>query len=490
MILLIVSLTTSTLSIVAYIAGNQFRTVLLDSTLVVCRNLSFDVSDVAREELLINSIYANTRQVIKGFQQRNVTGLENAFVVYRTGEIVAHSNSQLTGTRLSPKKITLYSKFKKIQQLDTQDSLIFVDPITINYQNRDFFLGFSVFEFNRKKIFGPIDSFLWDFWIISIVFIVLGFFAAVVFASRMSRPIEILARAAESIGRGKLGAQVKITKSDEIGKLADTFNQMSSQLADSQKQKIIEATIHKEMEIAKDIQMSMLPANDIMGPWEFRGFMKTADDVGGDYYDCIEVVNNREKNWWFLIGDVSGHGLTAGLTMLMAQTSVSTALAMKPAIGSREFFTIVNAVLYQNIRKLRQQRYMTATFLRSDSKGNIQYSGLHLDLLVYRKKKNTVELFETDGLWLGIEPDVKPFTTIRKLKLNKGDVLFLFTDGMVEAMNSSQNMFSQERLVKVIQNHSLGPLDKLESKILNELEKFCQTTSYEDDITFTMIRKL
>lgn len=489
-ILLLVLLTMGSLLTLSYIAGFQFRNILLKSTLVVCRNLSYDLSDVAREELLINSIYVNTKQVIDSFQKREVNGLENAYVVYKNGIIVAHTNPERTGKKISKSLKSKYSKFKKIRKIDNKDSLTFVDPILIHYEGQDYFLGYSVFEFNRKKIFGPIDDFLAQFWTIAILFFIAGLVIAIIFASRLSRPIEELAKVAELVGQGQLGLQVNIQKSDEIGKLADAFNQMSIQLDESQKLKIEEATMHKEMEIAKDIQMSMLPMNDTMGPYECRGFMETADDVGGDYYDCIEVQTTKEKNWWFVIGDVSGHGLSAGLTMLMAQTAVHTALTIKPSLGSKEFFTLINSVLYKNIKKLHQQRYMTATFLRADSKGNIQYSGLHLDLLVYKRNKKEVEVHPTDGLWLGIEPDIKSITTTQKLKLSKGDVLFLFTDGMVEAMNDKNIMFSQETLARIIKKHAHGSLQKVEEEIIKSLDSFCKTESYEDDITFLMIRKL
>jgi len=127
--------------------------------------------------------------------------------------------------------------------------------------------------------------------------------------------------------------------------------------------KVQQAAITRELEIAQGIQMAVLPLDGDIGPYQFQGYMKTADEVGGDYYDCIEVKKGKKSIYWFIIGDVSGHGLQAGLAMLMAQTAIQMALQIDSNISPDDSFIAVNRVLYANLQRLREKKYMTATFM-------------------------------------------------------------------------------------------------------------------------------
>ncbi|MCP4135249.1 MAG: AAA family ATPase, partial [bacterium] len=86
------------------------------------------------------------------------------------------------------------------------------------------------------------------------------------------------------------------------------------------------AKLEKEMEIAANIQTGLLPQNPFIKDYEISAYMNPADDVGGDYYDII----NAEGRDWIVIGDVSGHGVPAGLIMMMVQTSIHTVLTQHP----------------------------------------------------------------------------------------------------------------------------------------------------------------
>lgn len=83
--------------------------------------------------------------------------------------------------------------------------------------------------------------------------------------------------------------------------------------------------------------------------------MKPADDVGGDYYDVINIGGYD----WIVIGDVSGHGVTAGLVMMMVQTSIHSVLQGNPGIKPSELIEQVNSVIIGNIRKFNENKYLT-----------------------------------------------------------------------------------------------------------------------------------
>ncbi|MBI3394441.1 MAG: SpoIIE family protein phosphatase, partial [Spirochaetia bacterium] len=291
------------------------------------------------------------------------------------------------------------------------------------------------------------------------------------------------------LGRGNLGVTVEIETGGEIGELAAVFNEMSHSLKEAEGQKIQQAAAARELEMARNIQTSVLPKDGVTGPYAFMGYMETATEVGGDYYDLIEITKGGKRYWWFLIGDVCGHGLQAGITMLMAQTAFQAAMEIKPDLKPDEAFVYVNKVLFANVKHLKENRYMTATFFRADASGRIEMAGLHQDVLIFRKKKRRVEIIESAGLWLALEPDIRKETRNTKFHLDPGDLLFLFTDGITEAMDSASNLFGQDRLIEVLEEHGQGDLDQLRTSVVNAIKAHQKGRRPHDDITFAMIRR-
>src|SRR5512138_3852649 len=161
--------------------------------------------------------------------------------------------------------------------------------------------------------------------------------------------------------------------------------------------------------------------------------MLTAYTVGGDYYDIIRTDGAD----WVLIGDVSGHGVTAGLTMMMIQTAIRTVVLSGGDDPSKltpaQVLSKVNAAVRGNLQKVSEDHYMTITGLQLEGR-SVRYSGLHQDILIYRASARTVERVETRGMWIGPVDDIKPLLRDDTLELTSGDILLLYTDGITEAM--------------------------------------------------------
>src|SRR5262249_18499339 len=128
-----------------------------------------------------------------------------------------------------------------------------------------------------------------------------------------------------------------------------------------------------EMRLARKIQEALVPAAPQLAQCEVAASMKPADQVGGDYYDVVRAGCVE----WILIGDVSGHGVPAGLVMMMCQTAVRTVLEVRPDIMPDELLASVNAVLTRNIKKLGEDKYMTISAFRREADGTVYFSGAH-----------------------------------------------------------------------------------------------------------------
>jgi serine phosphatase RsbU (regulator of sigma subunit) len=184
-----------------------------------------------------------------------------------------------------------------------------------------------------------------------------------------------------------------------------------------------------EMDLARKIQTVLLPSDPQVPGYEVAGEVRAASTVGGDYFDVIAV----DGVTWLLIGDVSGHGVSAGLIMMMAQTAVRTAIegTRGQSVTPSQILGLVNTAIRGNLTKIGRDQYMTinAICLRD---GQALHAGLHQDLLVYRAASGQVETFGTEGVWLGVVDDAAPLLQDSAFALGAGDVLLAFSDGLVE----------------------------------------------------------
>jgi sigma-B regulation protein RsbU (phosphoserine phosphatase) len=157
------------------------------------------------------------------------------------------------------------------------------------------------------------------------------------------------------------------------------------------------------MEIAARIQTSILPRNIAVEGLEITARMMTATEVGGDYYDVLTV----EDGCWIAIGDASGHGLTAGLVMMMVQTGVATLVRSQPDGAPKDVLKTLNRVLFENVHdRLEAERHMTLSLIRYRRNGKLVVAGAHMDAVCWRAATQTTELLTTKGTFLAITDDI------------------------------------------------------------------------------------
>lgn len=246
-----------------------------------------------------------------------------------------------------------------------------------------------------------------------------------------------------------------------------------------------------EMQLAKKLQTVLLPVEPQMDGYDIAADMFPASLVGGDYYDVIDMGGYH----WIVIGDVSGHGVTAGLIMMMAQTSIHTVLEANPKLTPSKLLTIVNNTIANNIKKMGEDKYMTITVLAAVKDGCFSFSGLHQDIYVYRAQSNRVEEVGTRGLWIGLMADNGELFHDDHLSLGPGDSMLLYTDGITESIDSRSSdtavarefaLYGDARLKQTFQSRGDQSASEIASGILESLKDYDQ----EDDITFVVIKRL
>jgi len=291
-------------------------------------------------------------------------------------------------------------------------------------------------------------------------------------------PIGTLSRAATALAHGDLAARVRVTSKDEIGELAQAFNVMSEAVA------FREERLQKELELAQRIQTSILPHTPEVSGLEIAARMIPTSQVGGDYYDILPV----ETGAWIGIGEVAGHGLDAGLVMLMLQSTIASLVTWAPEASPADVVCALNQVLYDNIRnRLRRDDHATLSVLRYSKAGEVNFAGAHEELVVYRARSRTCEVVKTPGTWVGGRRDIRRGTVNSSLQLEPGDVLLLHTDGVTEIKSASGEELGLDRVVAEL--GSVG--DQGATAILDRL--LGMVTGWgaaEDDVTLVVLRYL
>ncbi|GAK49429.1 hypothetical protein U14_00651 [Candidatus Moduliflexus flocculans] len=270
-----------------------------------------------------------------------------------------------------------------------------------------------------------------------------------------------------------------------VNNVIDAFMQITHV---SEQLKMDNLRMKTEMELAQRIQTSLLPKSleKFHADFEMSAAMLPAEEVGGDYYDALL---DQAGSLWLGIGDVSGHGVTSGLIMMMAQT-IQTTIEANYQVTPKDVVIAMNKVLYHNIHtRMETDHHMTFTALKYLGCGEFQHAGMHVDLLVYRQQLRDCETVETDGVFLGFIDDVANATENRTFSLNPGDILVLYTDGIIEAANSNNELFDVSRLRACVNVDAHRPLHELRETILREALEWCKH-QMDDDMTLLLLRRI
>jgi phosphoserine phosphatase RsbU/P len=240
--------------------------------------------------------------------------------------------------------------------------------------------------------------------------------------------------------------------------------------------------INKELEIARQIQSSTLPRSvPSLAGLDIAARCVPMSAVAGDFYDFLVV---DEKHIGVLIADVTGHGVPAALiaSMLKVAFAGQSAHANDPAR--------VLAGLNRALCGKFEEHFVTAAYLFVDLEASVmRYSAAgHPPLLLASRSHDSVREIEENGLLLGMFPDAT-YSAI-ELQLRTGDRCLLYTDGIVEAMNSVREEFGKARLLQFLKAHGHLSADLFTRAFLDEVSRFSGHNvgrAQEDDITLLVL---
>jgi sigma-B regulation protein RsbU (phosphoserine phosphatase) len=208
--------------------------------------------------------------------------------------------------------------------------------------------------------------------------------------------------------------------------------------------------------------------------------MRPAKEVGGDFYDFFLV---SEDKLGIIIADVSGKGIPAALFMVIAKTLIKN--NAQYGLSPKEVFETVNNLLCENNEA---QMFVTAIlgYLDIPSGKLTLVSAAHNPPLIKRADGRFDWLKIKSGFVLAGMEDI--FYKEHEIILSSGDIFFLYTDGVTEAMNKDSKLFGEQRLLDTVNNDHDLPLKEFDEKIKSEIDKFANGADQTDDITMLMLR--
>jgi serine phosphatase RsbU (regulator of sigma subunit)/anti-sigma regulatory factor (Ser/Thr protein kinase)/transposase len=302
------------------------------------------------------------------------------------------------------------------------------------------------------------------------------------------RPFQKILEGVQAVSQGDLNAKIEVDSQDEFGVLAKIFNEMTVKIQDSQAGLVEQERLQKEMQVAQEIQHTLLPASfpQVEG-YEIGATYRAAKEVGGDYYDFFWV---DPTTLGIVVADVSGKGVPGSLVMTMIRTAMRL-----EARGNWSAADVLAKVNQHVTADMKRGMFVTMFYIILDSRDrsiNFASAG-HNPMILYREKTKEVYFLKPKGFPVGIDlPETDMFIknmTLQKVSLEKNDMLIIYTDGITEAMNPEKEQFGEERLIRLIkENSNLTPAEFVER--LNEaIAQFTRGAEQHDDITVVAIKE-
>jgi sigma-B regulation protein RsbU (phosphoserine phosphatase) len=261
---------------------------------------------------------------------------------------------------------------------------------------------------------------------------------------------------------------------------------MTARLEVAQKEMVGKERIRRELEIAHELEEKLLPAVEARIPgWEVSGFHRSAEEVGGDYYEVVPLGGNR---YGVAIGDVAGKGIPGLVVMAMAGALLRS---QAPQFDSPARLLIkLNDLVHPSVKR---GMFITIFYgiLDADTGTLVFANAGHSPLLYYSSANSVCFPIKTTGMPLGIvrgDRFAKGLSD-QTIQLEPGDLLLQYTDGVNEATNANEEEYGLPRLVAVLGAAGNATAAEVVGRLSTDVDAFVQGTAQSDDITILAVRR-
>ena len=318
-----------------------------------------------------------------------------------------------------------------------------------------------------------LEPFKWSLFAGSVFALTMSLLGAMLITRLTILPISDLSTGITAIRERRHNFEIPVRRSDEFGALAGAFNKVISEL--------------KELEYGRIVQESLLPKEPIVPEgFDIAFFNTSATDLAGDYHDCVPLNDGRLA---IILGDVTGHGISAALAMAMAKATVNYA-ATDGKLFPAGLMDMLNALFNRELKP--RHKFMTlVTLVLNPATGEVEIDNAGQSYpRLFKYAEGTSEEIELPGMPLGAMKKRRGQIARRMMQTN--DAIILYTDGIIECSDLTGDMFGYDRFrdsFERLMQQKVSANDALKA-MMHELDTFRQPGPYPDDVTLVIIRKL
>jgi sigma-B regulation protein RsbU (phosphoserine phosphatase) len=415
------------------------------------------------------------------------------FIISNNDTIIAHPDKSLHMKLLGETRISTENWERYLDSKSSTKAIHFSTPC--NYRDGRCWVAIKTLNSSGWKIIiilpeqeltADINALTQKISAIAIAGLIVLFFVIIYITRTLTSPLGKLTLATKDIGAGNLDIELPATeRSDEISALTKDFNTMrhalKNHIAEIQETTAKQQKLESEIQIAKDIQMSMIPGAGHVAEkqtnHQLYALLRPAHSVGGDLY----YYQQFDDKLHFIIGDVSDKGIPAAL--FMAKTVTLYTRALKDKLSPGETLTMMNDLLAKNNDACMFVTALCGTLKLNDGTITMANAG-HMNPIV-KEQNNTTEIDIKGATALGLMEGLE-YTNVQ-FKLEKNSALIMYTDGISEAHNKNGDQYTDEKLIHTIADLETTAPDNIGNSIINEVDSFAADTEQFDDITLLIV---
>jgi sigma-B regulation protein RsbU (phosphoserine phosphatase) len=472
-VLILIALAVSAVTGLALRAERQaLQTEAIERGRAICRNLAA----AGAEALLTHDPLTLVNLAVDAKTQNS--RVVYAALVDKSGRVASHSSREALGKPLDMGKTQPMEGLADVQAGESGGEAIWDIKSAVLPKGAKEPIGEAHVGLSQSAVLASIRSSMLHLALTSGLMLALGAGLTVLLVGVLVKPLSALSDAAKRVGQGEFGVQVPVPSQDEVGQLMATFNTMSSNLENAQRERLEKERMQGELNVARKIQSDLLPAKapELKG-WQVAFHCTPAKELGGDFFDLFPLDGG--KSLGVVIADVSGKGVPAALHM--ANLRNLTRFSATQGGGPMNVLKRVNAAAFPD---LKGESFVTLLYgeLNLASRELVFVSAGH-DPILWAKKDGKVEGIRAKGMPIGVaEPEDFDFIVAEsKVQLNPGDTVFLYTDGVTEAMNAKNVQFGREALDKAVAGGKSAQ-GTLES-VLQAVKRHVAGIEASDDLT-------
>jgi len=346
--------------------------------------------------------------------------------------------------------------------------------------------------FNRKFTWGDIA--LAAFLLVSVIFLLLetiSLVAGIQLSRSITGAVHEMYEGTQHVKEGDFSYRVPVKGNDQLAELTTSFNTMTANLASLIIVAKEKERLESELAIAREVQDQLFPKDvPYTKTLELKGVCHPARMVSGDYYDFMALPHDSLA---FAIGDVAGKGISAALLMATIQSTMRTQINTATLNSNGNYKQPSTAFMVGNLNRqlyanTAPEKYATFYFAMYDeSQHALTYTNAgHLSPMLVRDGK--VSLLEPTGTVVG----AFPFAVYEEktVKLEHGDMLVAYTDGLVEPENAYGEMYGEERLQELLIKFANADSSEIIARAMDAVVQWTGSSELQDDMTMVVARRI